>query len=204
MNSSSLPLHVTLPMAVLGLVHHTEKQWKFILARKQGFLLKLLLGKEMDQGAYIEFCYLSEHKFLSKRRSVSVQTLQPRDGKGLISSILYFLGDTKGIIIQERPGECYVPSKPREQLTVITMIINATCPETKASPRYWSQCARHGHNFCGAETIVFWQQRMDLEGPNKNPEFSIHHPHLPQQTPCTLPQCLQGSERSPLSVSTLK
>lgn len=136
MNSSSLPLHVTLPMAVLGLVHHTEKQWKFILAEKQGFLLKLLLGKEMDQGAYIEFCYLSEHKFLSRRRSVSVQNLQPRDGKGLISSILYFLGATKGIIIQERPGECYVPSKPREQLTMITMIINATCPETKASPRY--------------------------------------------------------------------
>lgn len=64
-------------LAVLGLVHHTEKQWKFILATKQGLLLKLLLGKEMDQGVYIQFYYLSEQKFLSRRRSVGVQTLQP-------------------------------------------------------------------------------------------------------------------------------
>lgn len=65
-NSSSLPLHVTLPMAVLAWVHHTEKQWKFILAMKQGILLKLLLGKEMDQRVYIEVYHLSEHKFLSR------------------------------------------------------------------------------------------------------------------------------------------
>lgn len=81
-----------------GASHRKTEKRKFILARKHGFLLKLLLGKKMDQRVYLEFYCLSEHKFLSRRRSVSMQNLRPCDGKGLIANILCFLGATKGTL----------------------------------------------------------------------------------------------------------
>lgn len=194
MNSSSLPLHITLPMAVLGLVHCTQKQWKFILKTKQGLLLKLLLGKEMDQGVYIECCYLSEHKFLSRRRSVSVQILQPWDGKGLISNILYFL---------ELQKAYYHPKKARTMLWHEEAKRAASCdyndykcnmPRNKSLThvlitvcKVWAQL----HKNC-AQTIVFWQQRGDLEGPNKNPELciTIHSSH--NKHPVNSPSACKG------------
>lgn len=39
-------------------------------------------------------------------------------------------------------------------------------PMYKVWAQLYKNCAQAG---------VFWQQRMDLEGPNKNPEFCIHH-----------------------------